>query len=78
MVRLSLSLLGAFNAILDGSPISGFKTDKVRALLATWRWGGTGCSVLPPSADRQWFVSMISRSVLSLSCLSSSTALMSK
>lgn len=42
MVRLSLSLLGAFNAILDGSPISGFKTDKVRALLATWRSGANG------------------------------------
>ncbi|HUT21079.1 MAG TPA: AAA family ATPase, partial [Anaerolineae bacterium] len=34
MARLSLSLLGPFQATLDGEPISGFKANKVRALLA--------------------------------------------
>jgi DNA-binding SARP family transcriptional activator len=34
MARLSLSLLGPFRATLDGEPIAGFKTNKVRALLA--------------------------------------------
>jgi DNA-binding SARP family transcriptional activator len=33
MKGLSLYLLGAFEAILDGKPLSGFKTDKARALL---------------------------------------------
>ena len=34
MVRLSLSLLGAFQATLDGEPVTGFRSTKVRALLA--------------------------------------------
>ncbi len=33
MARLKLSLLGAFEASLDGKPLSGIKTDKGRALL---------------------------------------------
>ena len=34
MARLSLSLLGAFQAIRDGQPVVGFESNKVRALLA--------------------------------------------
>jgi predicted ATPase/DNA-binding SARP family transcriptional activator/regulation of enolase protein 1 (concanavalin A-like superfamily) len=34
MARLSLSLLGPFRATLDGEPITGFASNKVRALLA--------------------------------------------
>jgi DNA-binding SARP family transcriptional activator len=34
MARLSLSLLGPFQATLDGEPITRFESDKVRALLA--------------------------------------------
>ena len=34
MARLSLSLLGAFQATLDGEPITGFGSAKTRALLA--------------------------------------------
>jgi DNA-binding SARP family transcriptional activator/predicted ATPase len=34
MARLSLSLLGTFQATLDGEPIAGFESVKVRALLA--------------------------------------------
>ena len=34
MARLSLSLLGPFQATLDGEPIAGFEATKVRALLA--------------------------------------------
>ena len=34
MARLSLSLLGPFQAILDGDPATGFESNKVRALLA--------------------------------------------
>jgi len=34
MARLSLSLLGPLRAILDGEPITGFASNKVRALLA--------------------------------------------
>jgi len=34
MAHLSLSLLGPFQATLDGKPIAGFRTNKVRALLA--------------------------------------------
>jgi DNA-binding SARP family transcriptional activator len=34
MTRLSLWLLGPFLAELDGEPLSGFRSDKVRALLA--------------------------------------------
>src|SRR5438045_4862311 len=34
MARLKLSLLGAFHAELDGSPVSDFDTEKTRALLA--------------------------------------------
>ena len=34
MPRLSLSLLGSFQATLDGRPITGFESDRVRALLA--------------------------------------------
>jgi len=34
MVRLSLTLLGAFQITLDGEPVTGFESDKVRALLA--------------------------------------------
>jgi DNA-binding SARP family transcriptional activator len=33
MARLELSLLGGFRASVDGSPITGFDTDKTRALL---------------------------------------------
>ncbi len=33
MARLSLSLLGAFQATLDGQPVVGFESNKVRALL---------------------------------------------
>ncbi|HOG48791.1 MAG TPA: BTAD domain-containing putative transcriptional regulator, partial [Anaerolineae bacterium] len=34
MAHLTLSLLGPFQALLDGEPISGFTSNKVRALLA--------------------------------------------
>jgi DNA-binding SARP family transcriptional activator len=34
MARLSISLLGPFQAALDGEPANGFETNKVRALLA--------------------------------------------
>ena len=34
MAQLSLSLLGSFQATLDGQPVMGFKSNKVRALLA--------------------------------------------
>ena len=34
MARLSLSVLGPFQAALDGEPIARFESDKVRALLA--------------------------------------------
>ena len=34
MAHLSPSLLGSFQATLDGQPVTGFKSDKVRALLA--------------------------------------------
>jgi DNA-binding SARP family transcriptional activator len=34
MTRLSLSLFGGFDVILDGQPVAGLKSDKVRALLA--------------------------------------------
>ena len=34
MAKLSISLLGSFQAALDGKPITGFKSNKVRALLA--------------------------------------------
>ena len=34
MVRLSLALLGPFDATLDGQPLQGFESAKVRALLA--------------------------------------------
>ena len=33
MARLSLSLLGPFQVTLDGSPVTGFRSDKERALL---------------------------------------------
>src|SRR5436309_14377767 len=33
MARLEISLLGGFHALVDGSPVSGFDTDKTRALL---------------------------------------------
>ncbi len=33
MASLSLSLLGPFRAVLDGSPLPGFRTKKVQALL---------------------------------------------
>jgi hypothetical protein len=34
MSTLTVSLLGAFQATLDGRPITGFESNKVRALLA--------------------------------------------
>jgi adenylate cyclase len=34
MTRLSIRLLGPFQVILDGQPVTGFESDKVRALLA--------------------------------------------
>jgi predicted ATPase len=34
MPRLELSLLGPFQALLDGKPVTGFESNKVRALLA--------------------------------------------
>src|SRR5207244_3842511 len=34
MAHLTLTFLGSFQATLDGTPISRFQTDKVRALLA--------------------------------------------
>ncbi len=34
MARLALSLLGPLHATLDDHPVTGFATDKVRALLA--------------------------------------------
>ena len=34
MAHLSLSFLGPFQAALDGEPLTGFDSDKVRALLA--------------------------------------------
>jgi DNA-binding SARP family transcriptional activator len=34
VAHLSLSLLGPFQATLDGQPIAGLRTNKVRALLA--------------------------------------------
>src|SRR6476659_6414214 len=33
MPRLELSLLGGFHTSVDGSPVTGFDTDKTRALL---------------------------------------------
>jgi DNA-binding SARP family transcriptional activator len=32
--RLSIHLLGSFQVNLDGEPVTGFESDKVRALLA--------------------------------------------
>ena len=32
-MRLSLTLLGAFQITLDGEPVTGFESDKVQALL---------------------------------------------
>ena len=34
MTHLSLKLLGAFQAAIDGQPVDDFISDKVRALLA--------------------------------------------
>src|SRR5512136_1172558 len=34
MAHLTLSLLGTFEASLDGQPVTGFESNKVRALLA--------------------------------------------
>jgi DNA-binding SARP family transcriptional activator len=34
MARLSIYLLGPFHVVRDGSPVSGFESDKVRALLS--------------------------------------------
>jgi DNA-binding SARP family transcriptional activator/predicted ATPase len=34
MAQLSISLLGSFQVTLDGQPVTGFKSNKVRALLA--------------------------------------------
>jgi DNA-binding SARP family transcriptional activator len=34
MPRLSISLLGSFQATLDGRPVTSFESAKVRALLA--------------------------------------------
>ncbi len=34
MARLAISLIGPFQATLDGEPVTGFKANKVRALLA--------------------------------------------
>jgi hypothetical protein len=34
MARLSIRLLGPFQVTLDGEPAVGFRSDKVRALLA--------------------------------------------
>lgn len=34
MARLTLTLLGAFQALLNGEPVTGLESDKVRALLA--------------------------------------------
>lgn len=34
MARLTLTLMGPFNALFDGEPITGFQSNKVRALLA--------------------------------------------
>jgi DNA-binding SARP family transcriptional activator len=34
VAHLSLSLLGSFQVTLDGQPVTGFKSNKVRALLA--------------------------------------------
>jgi predicted ATPase/Tfp pilus assembly protein PilF len=34
MVKLTISLLGSFQVTLDGEPVTGFTTDKARALLA--------------------------------------------
>jgi len=34
MAHLSLSLLGPFQVTLDGQPVTGFKSNKIRALLA--------------------------------------------
>ncbi|HEX6306225.1 MAG TPA: protein kinase [Anaerolineales bacterium] len=34
MARLSIALLGSFHAVLGGDPVSGFESDKARALLA--------------------------------------------
>src|SRR3954465_12160785 len=34
MPRLSISLLGQFQATIDSAPVTGFDTDKTRALLA--------------------------------------------
>jgi len=33
MARLQISLLGPFQAALDGKPVTGFESNKVRALL---------------------------------------------
>ena len=34
MARLAVRLLGPFEVTLDGKPVAGFRSDKVRALLA--------------------------------------------
>ena len=34
MVRLSIALLGRFEVTLDSQPVTGFRSDKVRLLLA--------------------------------------------
>lgn len=34
MRKLGIRLFGRFQATLDGEPVSGFESDKVRALLA--------------------------------------------
>jgi hypothetical protein len=37
MARLAIRLLGPFQVTLDGQPVTGFESDKVRALLARVR-----------------------------------------
>lgn len=34
MARLQISLLGPYQAVMDGQPVTGFESNKVRALLA--------------------------------------------
>ena len=34
MARLAISLLGSFQVMLDGEPLTAFETDKARSLLA--------------------------------------------
>ena len=68
MSRLSVRLFGAVRVTLNGDPVTGFESDKARALLAyllrLWRMRGAGESgwraslVSPDSGQRRGFASL--------------------